>query len=76
MQDDRLAIWVVCRNPADYPGKFTVRRQWPTAKGIIFDDEVMACDRLITIRRRMISMGLYRLPRQPGDSPVILETWL
>jgi hypothetical protein len=75
--DNVLPMWVVCRSPADYPGKFTARCQYVCAGGVtLVAREVMVCDRLITIRRKMIGAGLTRLPRQPDDEPQILEVWV
>lgn len=65
-----MNIWVIYDSPTDFPGKFVTRR---------FDlyspsDEVYIEDSLDEIRKR-IPPGLYRLPRQPLDEEIIVETW-
>jgi len=75
--DNVLPMWVVCQNPADYPGKFTARCHYVCGGGLtLVDKGVWVCERLITIRREMIRAGRTRLPRQQDDDPVILEVWL
>ncbi|MDX0230274.1 hypothetical protein GOC14_06895 [Sinorhizobium meliloti] len=74
--ENTLPIWVVCWNPADFPGKFTARRNFAGPGVMLVDKDVIVADRLITIRRMMIRNGLTRLPRQKEDDPVILEVWL
>lgn len=77
MSKSVLELWTIYESPADYPGKFVVRK-W----GIIEDcNEPIAdkfCyieDSLIAARER-IPKDRYNLGRQPNDDPVIVETWI
>lgn len=70
----QLSIWTVYERPLDHPQKFVARR-WasflepaPTADVILADD--------LGELRKMLPAGLVRMPRQPGDDPVIVETWI
>ena len=80
---DPLAFAVhysVMRGTSDYPGEIVVRK-WiipaaggePEPGGIVVraPDLGAARDAL-----RSIDPNLYRLDRQPGDDPVIVETWI
>lgn len=74
--EETMSQWVVCWSPADYPGKFTVRRHiigrgWhkPTDEGYVSSN-------IEWIRELMLRKGLARMPRQPEDQPVIVEVWL
>ena len=70
-----FVLFCVYHNPADFPGKYVVRR-WvgmdpdrePAAVGLTLDE----------VRQKIIdeNHGLVCLSRQPGDDPVILETWI
>lgn len=73
--DNRLSQWVVCWSPADYPGKFTVRRHFIEAGGHWPTDEGYVSSNIRWIRCLMEYMGLFRMPRDPDDDPVIVEVW-
>lgn len=71
-----VELWVVYKNPSDYPGKFVVRRQWASRAGehkCVYPECVTDS---LDKARSVIPGGLYRLDRMPGDDPVILEVWL
>ena len=69
-----LSLWTVYIKPLDYPGKAVVRRfelYKPTDDVHVFDSVGPA--------RRWIHENTHadvRFPREPGDDPCILETWL
>ena len=70
MPADALSIWCVYDSPTDYPGKFVARRftlDQPTT-------DVVVANTLQQVRR-LIPSGLYRIERQRGDDPKIVETW-
>jgi hypothetical protein len=79
MTNKVLTIYVVYHNPTDYPGKFVVRGQ-----SIVADDPHVHIDAdpltvatsLDDAREPLLGFGLYRMPRQRGDDPVIVETWI
>lgn len=66
-----LVMYVVCFNPADAPGLFTVRRWYGEDADPAWG---YSADTLETIRKS-IPAGLYRQVRYPDDDPVIIEVW-
>ncbi len=77
MAERVLAIWVIYRNPTDFPGWYVTRRQWVCKGGTIeIDDMPSAVTHNLEDARRAVPSDLTRLSRQPGDDPSIVETWL
>lgn len=77
--DDRLWIHVIYERPSDYPNSFLVRRQSPNADGTILVATNCIIAPSLEIAREMLEFtfpGLYRLPREENDDPVIVETWI
>lgn len=70
METSGLTIWTVYDNPRDMPDKF-IARKWINDKPT---DEVISGETLEAIRDAL-SNGLTCLSAQPGDDPVIVETW-
>ena len=66
-----LPLWVVYENAADLPGVFCARK-WlldkPTGE--------MRQHKTLEGLRELLPRGLYRLPRNPGDEPHIVEVWI
>lgn len=76
-QDRPLEIFTIYVNPKDYPGKFVVRR-WSIVRGNpkpVPDAQPWAVTDSLAAARAALPPALYRLERQPGDQPQILETW-
>ena len=69
-----LSIWTVYERPLDHPEQFVARR-WVATPQPVPTDEVLFAHDLDDLRQKMPS-GLVRMPRQPGDDPVIVETWI
>lgn len=70
-----LSMWVVTQNPTDFPGKF-VAREWLIGAGCqaaTLNHHV--ADTLDHVRS-MLPPELCRLPRDPSDDPVIVESWI
>lgn len=69
-----LHLWTIYQHPKDFPEGYVVR-EW-----IQQGDRVTAgtATRHPTLEeaRGFIPPGLYRLMREPGDEPQVLETWL
>lgn len=79
MTQPMLAQWVIYDHPSDYP-EHVVVREWHIFAG---DDvracaSVYRCDSLSQARQYInaIDFNLVRIPRDPTDDPVILETWI
>lgn len=66
-----LNLFVLYKRPLDYPEHFVVRR-WENDKPT---HDVWLADTLEGARGKL-PPGLYRLARDPGDDPVIVETWI
>ena len=71
-----LSIWTIYDHPLDYPQGFIARR-WviQTAGDVIASNDIRTADSLDEVRQ-MIPAFLHRLPRQDGDDPKIVESWI
>jgi len=74
---ENMPMWVICKNPSDYPGKFTARLHIIDfdTKQSIPTKEMFVADTLDEARE-LIPQGLALIPRYPNDDPVIVETWI
>lgn len=77
-----LTIWVIYYGATNHPpGKWVVRAQDAGVSPLECPDRIrrhelfFECDSLEEARAK-VPEGLYRMPRQPGDDPVIVECWL
>lgn len=71
-----FATWTIYDHPSDYPHAY-VARKWLVVAG---NPEPQPAPGVLThpdlgVLRALLPPGLTMLPRQPGDDPVILETW-
>jgi hypothetical protein len=66
-----LELFVIYERPKDYPAHFVVRRWF----GMEPTEDFAIADTLEAARKEL-PRGLYRIPRQPGEDPVIAETWV
>jgi hypothetical protein len=74
--DHLLTLWVIYKNPSDYPGKFVLRAQVAYPGGEVrLHPDCMVCDTLEQAREG-VPPGLVLLTRAPEDDPVIYETWI
>lgn len=71
-----LEFWTIYERPSDHPDKFVVRRCEVKAPGLIVHDAHCTTHDTLEAARAAVPPGLYNLGRQPGDDPVIKETWL
>lgn len=71
-----LSIWTVYDHPADRPDKFVARR-WEAQNGPepVPTNDILEADTLEALRR-LLPPHLFRMPRQDGDDPVIVESWI
>lgn len=74
MNREVLSLWTIYERPKDYPTQFVARRFEATDPPKATSDLLLADD--LDGIRNMLPAGLYCLPRQLGDDPVIIETWL
>jgi hypothetical protein len=73
----QLPMITIYDHPADCPGDW-VARLFLTGSGM---SEPMATNIVLRAKtldelREMLPAGLHRLPRQAGDMPSIVETWM
>jgi hypothetical protein len=76
MNDDVLALWTIYDHPTDFPNHYIARLFHVDKQGSRATATVVAADSLEALREPLRNIGLTRLPRDPNDDPVIVETWL
>lgn len=71
-------MWVVYRRPRDLPGVEWCVRRWRARPGFpeLQPDALAFPAASLEAARALLPPGLTRLAREPGDDPVIVETWL
>lgn len=70
-----LTIWVIYRSPRDFPGKWVLRGQ-DASGGVVTPHAKCRVGDSLEAVRNCLPPGLICLGRQPGDDPVIFETWI
>lgn len=75
MRND-LPMWTIYDHPRDAPDLFVARKHLIERGFSVATSEAFACKSLEPLRERMLEMGLTCLPRQEGDDPVIVESWI
>ena len=74
-----LNLWTIYQNTTDYPGLFVARRfelDRPT-NDTFADKEIEAVRRWVREHASQSGQGVpHRLPRQPEDDPLVVETWI
>lgn len=73
-----LEIFTVYWRPLDYPEHCVVRRSWirPGETDRVNDPVLWAQAATIEEAREAIPEGLFCIPRQEDDDPVIVECWI
>lgn len=71
-----LTIYVVYKNPSDYPGKFVTRAQYVYGRQVHIDPLPAIVSDTLEDARSIIPRTCFKLDRHPQDEPQILETWL
>jgi hypothetical protein len=74
MSDTVLSLWTVYDHPSDHPA-YWVARRWEIRREAVPTGDLLKADTLDELRG-LLPPGLDRLPREPGDDPAIVETWL
>ena len=69
-------VWTVYAHPADYPGRYVVRRFACGAFGVLPDRHPWAVTETLTEARLSLPEGLTAFPRAEDDEPSIVESWL
>lgn len=73
-----LFTYTVYDSPADYPGRFVVRRfrVIPNSEPLPDPEPFYIGTDLEAVRDKLERFGLFKIPRDPQDDPVIVETWI
>lgn len=71
MTDYRLAMWVVCERPSDYPQGYTARLWRDNER-----QDIVLTDATLAGIRAKLPPDLFPLAPSPGDDPCIVEVWL
>lgn len=72
-----LSMWTVYDHPSDYPNSYVARRFDIDGKGVSPTGSLIIAPDLGTLRDMLeFEMHLTRLPRDEGDDPNIIETWI
>lgn len=71
-----LSLWTVYDRPSDFPNCIVARRHEVTPDGHGPTGDLEFFTSLENVAERFAAAGFVRLPRQPDDDPVIVETWL
>ena len=71
-----VELFDVYDHPRDYPGHFVVRRRVVRSWGVADPTDDFAFADTLEAVREEVPRGLHRVPRQPGEDPAIVETWL
>lgn len=69
-----LDMFVIYDHPKDHPDCYVVRR-WAYAPRFVATNEAKLATTLERAREH-VPRGHCRVPRSPGDDPVIVESWL
>jgi hypothetical protein len=72
-----LQLWTVYERPSDFPELFVARRHDVFAGVSVPTGTYVTATTLEGLRELLRGMGLtFLLAREPGDDPVIVETWI
>ena len=71
----QLTMWTIFDHPNDYPDTFVARRFEVGKQGVQATDCTLFGAAAVELQNVFREAGLIRVCRQPGDDPVILETW-
>lgn len=71
-----LDMYVIYKNPSDYPGMYVLRK-WAAGPGkIMAEKEPMIVTEFLEEARQKVPRGLYMAERTKDDDPAIYEVWL
>ena len=70
-----LVVYVVYKDPKDFPGKYVVRSQKAWVGVVLVMSLPIYVGDSIDGARAVIPKGLYRLDRSRHDDPSIVESW-
>lgn len=74
-ETEPLRLWTIYDHPSDFPDRFIARLSLVSRAGIVATRQTISATSLEELRSKL-PPGLYRINRDPGDDPVIVEVWL
>lgn len=77
VRPEPLGLWTIYDHPTDFPDCY-VARKWiiaPSNPAPSSTTEILRDANLENLRAKL-PPGLTKIPRLPGDDPVVLETWI
>lgn len=75
MAEPLLCMWTIYDHPRDYPNEY-VAREWVIDVAPRPTGKVITCKYINVLRLEFEERGLVRLPRDPSDDLLIVETWV
>ena len=72
---EAMEMWTIYDHPHDYPDHF-VARKFIGVNGEPCPTGTWKYAKTLDAVRDMIPWGLMCFPRQPGDHPTVVETWM
>lgn len=74
--EDVLCGWTIYFHPLDFPEHYAVRMWFVGDEQIIYWHPFAIVCNTLEEAREQVPAGAIKVPREPGDDVVILETWL
>jgi hypothetical protein len=72
----RVSIWTIHERPKDYPTGFVAKMFELSSAGPQPTRYAIRSEELEPIREKLSRAGLVCLPRDDGDEPQIIESWI
>jgi hypothetical protein len=77
MHHQVMSVWTVYDHPVDRPDCYVARRFLIVGKSEpIATPDALRSHYLSALRTEMLRRRLARIPRDPHDDPVIIESWI
>lgn len=74
---NNISFYTIYDHPKDAPEVYACRKWYMEGLGFRPDKDIFMTDTdLENIRKKLSSMGLTPISREPGDDPVIIESWI
>ena len=73
---DAMGMWVICKNPSDYPGFYTARIYVLHEGKIVHPSGSLFFSHNLKGIRAKLPPGLNRVERSEEDDPVVIESWI
>lgn len=68
--------WTIYYRPLDFPNHYVVRMWFIPEPGVVAHHGIACLCGSLDEAREQVPQGTIRVPREPEDDAVIIETWL